>query len=50
MKTALKHWMTSVAGVLSGGLLAATGQHDWKHFLLAAGVAMLGLAAKDANK
>ena len=45
----MKNWKTSLFGTLSGIAYAVTGQHDWKHILVAVLMAAAGLVAKDHN-
>ena len=50
MKNALKHWMTTLAGlVAAAGNLSVNGM-TLKSFLISLAIASLGAAAKDANK
>lgn len=39
--------ITTILGLLSGALLAASGQKDWHHFGCAIGIALLGALSKE---
>lgn len=43
------NWKTTLAGILTGAVYAATNQTDWKHLLMAFLFALVGLLAKDFN-
>lgn len=44
----MKNWKTTLTGVASAMLYAATGTHDWKHVLVAVSLAAFATLAKDA--
>jgi len=43
----LTSWKTSIVGVLTAALSVATGGHNWKQCLVAFGIALMGVLAKD---
>lgn len=48
MNAVLTSWKTSLAGIISGVVFAMTNQHDWRHVVIAAAMALTGILAKDA--